>query len=259
MKRFSPTLRNGIAALLTIGLVGCSDLLVGDLAASLVQLGASTEDNFRKARSIGVLVAPGDLPLYRRLLPDAFAMPEHPLLSISVVDQLEVGPWPLTPYQLAFVSLRCSYQGEEGWHPITMPENKWVAVWTGRTMGFPKYLADTIHLSPDGQGWVGEVHHEGELRLRLAFSPEQNPPTPRWKRQNWPTGGPTFNLRPPSKGPEVKIVRKAEGAPGSSDTAHGRVRIEIGASEPFAGLLHTGHEASGALVLWQGGASLAPE
>ena len=255
----SPSLRRWIAALLALGLTGCSDLLEGDLAASLVQLGASTEDNFRKSRKIGVLVEPGDRELYRKLLPDSFAMPEHPLVSINVVDQLEVGPWPLTPYQLGSVSLRCSYAGEEGWHPITMPENKWVAVWTGRTMGYPKYLADTIHLSPDGQDWIGEVRHEGELRLRLAFTPDANPPVPRWKKEDWSTGGPTFNLRPPSEGPEVKTVRQAEGVPGSSDMEPGRVRIELGASEPFAGLLPAGYEASGALVLWRGGSSLAPE
>jgi hypothetical protein len=37
------------------------------------------------------------------------------------------------------------------------------------------------------------------------------------------------------------------------------VRIDLGAAEPFAGLLPAGHEAPGTLVLWQGGSSLAPE
>jgi hypothetical protein len=214
-----------LAAIFALGLTGCSDLLEGDLAAALVQLGASTEDNFRKSRSVSVTVEPADLALYRELLPEVFAMPEHPLVTINVVDQLEVGPWPLTPYQLASVSLRCVYEGEEGWHPITMPETKWVAVWTGRTMGFPKYVADEIHLSPEGEGWLGEVRHAGELRLRLAFTPAANAPVPRWKRARWSTGGPTFNLRPPSRGPEVKIVRTAEGAADSSEVERRRVRM----------------------------------
>jgi hypothetical protein len=256
----SPSSRCGwIAALLTVFLTGCGDLLEGDLAASLVQLVASTEDNFRKSRSISVIVEPANLTLYEKLLPEAFAMPEHPLVSINVVDQLEVGPWPLTPYQLGSVSLRCSYEGEEGWHPLTMPETKWVAVWTGRTMGFPKYVAEEIHLSPEGEGWVGEVRHSDELRLRLAFVPDANAPIPRWERNGWSTGGPTLNLRPPGEGPEVKVVRGAEGAPDSSDVKPGRVRIDLGASEPFAGLLPAGHEATGVLELWQGGRSLAPE
>ena len=255
-----PSRRRGwIAALLVIGVLGCNDLLEGDMAAGFVQLVASTEDNFRNSRSVNVMVEPANLPLYQELLPAPFAMPEHPLVSINIVDQLEVGPWPLTPYQLGSVSLRCVYEGEEGWHPITMPENKWVAVWTGRTMGFPKYLADEIHLSPQGKGWVGEVRHAGELRLRLVFAANANAPVPRWKKEGWSTGGPTFNLRPPGEGPDVKVVRGAEGAPGSSDVEAWRVRIDLGAAQPFADLLPAGHETSGVLVLWEGGRSLAPE
>ena len=119
-------------------LYGCSRLLEGDFAAWMVQRSASQEENFRQSRSIGAMLEPVDLDLYRSLLPEVFGLPEHPLVRINVVDQIEVGPWPLTPYQLGDVALRCSYEGEEGWHVITMPENKWVAVWTGRTMGFPK-------------------------------------------------------------------------------------------------------------------------
>jgi hypothetical protein len=256
---FELLLRGWLALIFAFCLTGCADLLEGDLAAGLVQLVASSEDNFRKSRSLSVIVEPADLALYRELLPPAFSMPKHPLVSINVVDQLEVGPWPLTPYQLGSVSLRCAYEGEEGWHPITMPETKWVAVWTGRTMGFPKYVADEIHLSPEAEGWVGEVRHAGELRLRLAFAPDANAASPLWKKRGWPTGGPTLNLRPPGEGPEVKVVRGAEGAPGSSQQESGHVLIDLGAVEPFAGLLPAGYQAPGTLVLWQGGRSLAPE
>ena len=248
-----------IAAILALCVTGCADLLEGDLAAGLVQWVASTEDNFRKSRSVSVIVEPADLALYRKLLPVPFTMPEHPLVSINVVDQLEVGPWPLTPYQLGSVSLRCAHEGEEGWHPITMPETKWVAVWTGRTMGFPKYVADEIHLSPEETGWVGEVRHADELRLRLAFVPDASATDPRWKREGWSTGGPTLNLRPPGEGPEVKVVRSAEGAPGRSEEKPGYVRIELGADEAFADLIPAGYQVPGVLVRWQGGSSLAPE
>jgi hypothetical protein len=55
------------------------------------------------------------------------------------------------------------------------------------------------------------------------------------------------------------VVRSVEGAPGSSDAEAGRVRIDLGGDEPFSGLLPDNHEATGSLVLWQGGSSLAPE
>ena len=54
-------------------------------------------------------------------------------------------------------------------------------------------------------------------------------------------------------------MREAEGAPGSSQQETGHVRIDLGAAEPFAGLLPAGYQAPGTLVLWQGGSSPAPE
>jgi hypothetical protein len=39
----------------------------------------------------------------------------------------------------------------------------------------------------------------------------------------------------------------------------GRARIDLGAKGPFAGLLPASQQAPGAIVLWQGGRSLAPE
>lgn len=239
-------------------LLGCG-VLEGDLAAGVVQLVASTEANFRKSRALSALVEPADLQLYRSLLPEGFEMPRHPMLSFAVVDQLEVGPWPLTPYQLGAVSLRCRFQGEEGWHPVTMPENAWVAVWTGRTMGFPKYLADEIRLSASGEAWVGVVRHEGEARLRLEFVPAESAAVPAWEREGWAMDGPTFNLRPPGEGPEVRVVRSAQEDPGDSELTRGLVRITIGPGEPWSGLLPPGSEAPGVLSLWEGGRSLAPE
>jgi hypothetical protein len=247
-----------LGLLLLVAAPGCHPL-EGDLAAWLVQLGASREPNFRKSRSVAALVEPSDRELYRRLLPAQFEMPERPMVSISVADQIEVGPWPLVPYQLGAVSLRCRWKGEEGWHPVTMPENRWVAVWTGRTMGYPKYLADEIHLSPEGEDWTGEVRHQGEVRLRLEFRPRPQTPLPAWQERGWSMGGPTFNLRPPGEGPDVKTVRGAEEKRGTARSEIGLVRIAIAASEPWSGLVPSGTEVPGTLVLWEGGRSLAPE
>jgi hypothetical protein len=61
-----------LAAIFALCLTGCADLLEGDLAAGLVQLVASTEDNLRKSRSVSVIVEPADLALYQKLLPAAF-------------------------------------------------------------------------------------------------------------------------------------------------------------------------------------------
>ena len=58
---------------------------------------------------------------------------------------------------------------------------------------------------------------------------------------------------------EVKTVRGAEEKRGTSQSEMGLVRIAIAASEPWSGLVSSGTEVPGALVLWEGGRSLAPE
>jgi hypothetical protein len=250
--------RHGAATALLLASLGCG-VMEGDVAGWLVQVVASTQDNFRHSRSVSVLLEPADLDLYRALLPDSFGMPTHPLVSFAIVDQLEVGPWPLTPYQLGNVNLRCVYQGEEGWHPITMPENQRVAIWSGRTMGFPKYMADHIALEQRGEGWYGEVRDDGEVRLALTFAPDPEA-LPDWQAANWEVGGPTFNLMPPGKGPEVRVIRSAPGkGQAESVVQPGWVRVEIGPSRPWAGVVSRATHGAGFQVEHRGGSSLAPD
>jgi hypothetical protein len=225
---------------------GCSDVLEGGAAKGLMMAVASTQSNFRASHSIGTMAEPADLKLYRELLPRQFDMPQHPMVSVNIVDNSEVGPWPLTPYQLGSISLRCSYRGEEGWHPITMPESKWIPVWAGRAMGFPKYVADEVSLVQSGGSWRGEVVHDGRSRILLEFTPEPIEP-PIWIEEGWSVGGPTFNLRPPSEGPQVEVVRSVaeENAEPTSEKIEGTIRVTLGPDEPGAGLLEPGAPSYG--------------
>ncbi len=102
--------------------------LEGRAAAWLVRSAAGKKDTFREFRTLRVIAEPTDLELYRSLLPADLESVKKPLVSISVTHAIDVGPWPLAPYQLSNVSLRGAWQGEEGWHPITMPENSWMPV-----------------------------------------------------------------------------------------------------------------------------------
>jgi hypothetical protein len=223
---------------------------------------ASKESNFRASQSIGAMASPEDRALYRELLPQQFGMPSEPLVWVCIIDNIEVGPWPLTRYQLGFISLYCTYKGEEGWHPITMPENKWVPVWAGRTMGFPKYVADHVSLTSTGDSWRGEVAHKGASRLSLEFSPDRTDP-PLWVREErHPEERPTFNLKPPSKGPRVVAVRGVvtEGAKPELDLTEGTVVVTIGPDEPGAGLLKPETALYGTYVMARGtDVSLQPE
>ena len=76
---------------------------------------------FRQFHGIYTLVKPANIELYRSLLPVPLEMPERPLVLIFTVDYVKVYPWPMTRYQEAAISLRCKYNGEEGWHVKTMP------------------------------------------------------------------------------------------------------------------------------------------
>ncbi len=239
-----------------------TQLLEGPIAQKIMLAVASTQNNFRASQSIGAIAAPEDLELYRRLLPQQFDLPDLPLVWVSIVDNTEVGPWPLTPYQLGFISLHCAYRGEEGFHPLTMPENKWVPIWAGRTMGYPKYMAHRISLERVGEGWRGEVVRKGASRLLLEFSPEKTEP-PDWvKEGTHPELGPIFNLNPPGKGPRVQTVRTIvpEGAKPRQEVVEGTVVATIGASEPSWGLLKPGSTLYGTYVRARNtDASLKPE
>jgi hypothetical protein len=227
---------------------GQYSIIEGDLAEKAMHMVASTQNNFRAQQNITALVEPKDLTLYRKLLPEQFNMPDHPMVMIGVLDNIEVGPWPLTPYQLAFIKIRCSYKGEAGWYCLTMPENKWVPVWAGRTMGHPKYLADSVALKQSGNSWTGEVVYKGQTIIRLEFTPEEIL-SPVWITQEWPMDGPLFLLKPPSIGPRVITVRSVYGRPGadskdqkqpSTTNIKGSIRIMIGDAEPGKNLIPQG-------------------
>jgi hypothetical protein len=223
---------------------------------------SSKESNFRASQSIGLTAIPEDLKLYRELLPQQFGMPGTPIIWVCIVDNIEVGPWPLTRYQLGFISLYCTYQGEPGFHPLTMPENKWVPVWAGRTMGYPKYVASSVTLENEGDRWRGEVIHRAATRFRLEFSPEKSEPPPWVKAGEHPELGPVFNLKPPSRGPRVVVVRTVvpEGSEPAYDVTEGTVTVTIGADEPAAGLLKPGTRLYGTYVTARNtDASLQPE
>ncbi|MBU0996223.1 MAG: acetoacetate decarboxylase family protein [Proteobacteria bacterium] len=231
---------------------GCSAILEGKMAQKFTMLFSG--NNFRANQRITVVTAPEDLNLYRNLLPVQFDLPEHPMVLISVVDDFEVGPWPLTPYLYSFISLRCVYKGEEGWCPITMPESKLIAVLGGRVMGYPKYLADNISFIQYGDSWRGEVVHDGRLEILMEFTPEIKDNPPIWVREKWPLDlekSPTFNLMPPSKGPKVQVVRAVveKNAKPVSEVTNGTVRITIAPEIPGAKLIKSGTLFHGSYTL----------
>lgn len=247
-----------VCILLSI-LPGCDKIFESDASSWLVQAISSIGANFKKSRRIIATLEPADLKAYREILPPQFDMPEHPLVQIAMIDQTDVGPWPLTPYKEVATSLRCSYQGEEGWYISDLPVSTWVAKYAGRTMGYPKYVADEVTFEQAGNVWKSEVVHNGISKIKVEFTPGEWKEQPAWKKNKWEMGGPVLNLMPPGEGPEVVRVGSSGEASPSTTQEKGMLTITIGPDEPFAALVPAGTIAPGVLVKIEEARSLEPE
>jgi len=105
---------------------------------------------FREVHGIATTIEPLDREIYRSLLPTALAMPKQPLVSIYVTSFDQAGgmpPFQWRPFLEGAIRLRCAYESEEGWFFKTIPVTSRIYALTGRSLGFPKYIADKITLS----------------------------------------------------------------------------------------------------------------
>jgi hypothetical protein len=218
---------------------------------------------FRQFHGIFTAVEPANLELYRSLLPQPLEMPARPLVVLFAVDYVEVFPWPMTPYLEATVALRCTYNGEEGWHVKTMPVTKQVPNWGGRFLGFPKYVADEITLQSSGQSWKGEVKHAGRTKLTLEFGNEPMRELTPVENEFIVSGAaqlkePLFLFVPPDKGPTLQKVNVQQTVDPHWTAKQGMVKITIDSNEPWAGLVPAGTVAPGLFQEFTGGAILVP-
>ena len=187
--------------------------------------------SFQGQRGITAAFAPADLGLYRSLLPESFDMPDQPLVAVSVVDYYDV-TLPLKPYREGYVALQCKYQGRTGWHVVTMPVDDETSSAGGRSIGFPKYVADEITLEEQGGGWSGRVVHEGRTVMEIAFIPTGSA-APAAEGG----GSVVFQLLPPGEGPAVYEVNTVTSGERRTMTTPGSATVRADAGEPWSGLL----------------------
>jgi len=197
--------------------------------------------SFRGQRGITAAFAPTDVALYRSLLPTAFDMPESPLVAVAVVNYYDV-TLPLTPYSEGYVVLQCRYQGRTGWYVLTMPVDDDVANAGGRSLGFPKYVAEEIDLAETDGAWNGRVAYQGRDVMRVKFTPQSGAEPV--EKSSSDAGLPVFLLLPPGEGPQVNEVDLQLFGPRRTVTTTGSATIEAGAGEAWAGLLPAGGIAS---------------
>lgn len=217
---------------------------------------------FREFQGIFTAMEPEDRELYVSLIRKPMQLPERPIVAFFVIDYVNVGPLPMTRYQEGTVALRCMYDGQEGWHVKTMPVNKWVPNIGGIMLGFPKYVADDIYLKETGNGWLGEVKHNGRTMLSLDYRREIVRELEPWEEEMLQASGalqlqePTFLFFPPEKGSRFQRVTLDRVVPDHWKEERGTVSVTIDKDEPWAGLISPGTEAPAYFQWFSGGTKL---
>ncbi len=218
---------------------------------------------FREFSGINAFFAPHDVPLYRKLLPSQFGMPDQPVVMFFAADYTKVFPWPITRDQEWAVGLRCIAGSREGWYVTTMPVTKWVPLKGGRYLGFPKYIADSITLEKRGDVWQAEGMYRGSRQVLAEFRPGITRELAAWEKELLDNkaffNGDACLLVPPGKGPRAQRVQLVHQVPPEWSPEVGMVRIEVVQSEPWAGLVPGGTSFPGKYTHFRGGINLVAE
>jgi hypothetical protein len=217
---------------------------------------------FKRFHGINSLISPVDESKYRELLPEQFDAHDSPQASAFVVHYQTVHPWPMTSYHEGAIFLKCVYEDKEYWYTYTMPVTKYVPMWGGRRMGFPKYLADSISLVNKDESWEGAVTHQGRTKLSLRFDPglraEPGPSEEFVTNQKDFFFGNGINLLPPSKGPKVITIDLLHQVEPSWNPRYGMVRMDCDKAEKHYGLFDIDKEYFGFYNEFNGGINLDP-
>lgn len=216
----------------------------------------------REFFGVKTYLEPKDHSLYRRLLPEPFSMPDQPIVMIFVADYAKVF-WPIPRYREWAVVLKGICKGEEAWHVITMPVTKWLPMLGGRYLGFPKYIAEEITLTRDGENWNAQGRHKGVLQLALEFQPGITRQHAQWEKEL--LGNEAFfpdhvhQLVPLARCPRAQKVRLVHMLPPKWAPVLGMVRIRVDRSEPWAELVPDEITSLGVYNHFIGGLNLVAE
>ena len=218
---------------------------------------------FREFMGLTTHFEPKDASMYRRLLPEQFAMPSQPIVAIFLADYLRVFPFPMTRYQEWSVLLKTEWKGESGWYSVTMPVTSWVPMVGGRYLGFPKFVIEEISLKKSGESCSARAIYRGSTQLTLEFHQGLTRPLTSWEKELVENEsffkGNTHQLVPPGRGPRAqKIIIRHVVNPKWSPEA-GMIRIESNTSESWKGLIPDIGEFPGTYNHFVGGFNLIAE
>ncbi len=214
----------------------------------------STVGLYNAFHQLSAYFVPEDLSLYRSLLPDTFEVPAEPVVFVKVAayEQMRL---PLSPYNMAHVQILAEYEGQRGWYTLTMPETEWLPVEMGKTLGYPKYVADSITQERSNSAWQAGVASRGDNALSLSMYFEEDSSQASWFERvtsNHPLAVvrkllPPFKEKPwflmmPIGGKDARgQVRLLRGDPLISGVPRvretfGKVRVSLETNQPWAHL-----------------------
>ena len=119
-----------------------------------------------------------------------------------------------------------------------MPVDDQTACDGGRSIGFPKYVADHIELEVTEGAWLGLVAHEGRDIMRVTFTPRAGAEPS--ETISTDPGLPCLLLSPPGVGPVLSQVETRLFGPRRQVSTAGAASVQADPGEAWAGLLPAG-------------------
>jgi hypothetical protein len=129
---------------------------------------------FQESDQISAYFEAQDLAVYRRAVPAAFAMPQTPLIRVSIIDfyGMAVGP----TYLEAVVSVLVLHEGRPGWFILTMPVTSGDSCAQGRAgRGYPKVVR-RVTLERQSERYTGTLYAHGGRAPELSLTLEIGDP-----------------------------------------------------------------------------------
>ena len=197
-----------------------------------------------------------DLALYRRMLPDKFAMPADPQVCFYTID-FEISG--VGPYHEAAILLPVTYKGESGKYVLSMDLDNLAATAGGRALGFPKYMGE-VSLDQQGNDWTATARANGTVDLKATYTGQCTESD----EFLWPdfinltpiplgtTSSQAF--LPPRSGRALKIP--AEYLSKAVRSLKGTIRLEFGDHLPWNGLVDESKPFPGLWSAFVGGVDL---
>lgn len=211
---------------------------------------AQSQGQFQRLVGLAARYEPPCMEAYRTCLPAVFRIPDRPLISLVIIDYLQVSPWPFAPYQEAAILLRAGYRDREGWYPLVMPVTTWIARQGGHHLGFPKFVTPSIWLREEAGVVRGHASGEcgGRFSIDATFVPGLDGPPLDWEepflRDPALFTEPFLVLKPVGIGPSVHEVRFDHVKPPVWESRPGRITLRgheerlIPSERPVLGTWH---------------------